>query len=328
MMRTLSITGQVVLAFLLFAPAGCDRRNAMAAPQPQAATQRQGKVYPLAEKRQAFKTKLTRHLKEDEPVPDPPDRLFRIISYDSPAGKLAAYFGPEPKDGKRHPAIIWMIGGFSNSIGDTPWRPAAAENDQSAGAFRKAGIVMMYPSLRGGNKNPGNKEGFLGEVDDVLAAADWLAKQHAVDPARIYLGGHSTGGTLALLVAESSDRFRAVFAFGPVANVASYGPEELPFDVTDREEIELRSPGRWLDSIHTPTYLFEGTKRPSNIRDLQAIAAASHNPALHAYPVTGASHFSILAPVTRLIAAKIVRDTGSSANIEFTEAELDKSVAR
>ena len=66
---------------------------------------------------------------------------------------------------------------------------------------------MMFPSLRGGNDNPGNKEGFLGEVDDVLAAADFLSKQEFVDPNRIYLGGHSTGGTLVLLVAACSNKF-------------------------------------------------------------------------------------------------------------------------
>lgn len=46
-----------------------------------------------------------------------------------------------------------------------------------------------------------------------------LAHQPYVDPNRIYLGGHSTGGTLALMTAEASDRFRAVFAFGPVSDV-------------------------------------------------------------------------------------------------------------
>jgi acetyl esterase/lipase len=108
---------------------------------------------------------------------------------------------------------------------------------------------MMFPSLRGGNDNPGTEEGFLGEVDDVLAAADFLGKQAFVDAKRIYLGGHSTGGTLVLLVAECSDRFRAVFSFGPADNVAGYGPEYLPFDSSNPREIELRSPGRWLASI-------------------------------------------------------------------------------
>jgi dienelactone hydrolase len=81
---------------------------------------------------------------------------------------------------------------------------------------------MMFPSLRGGNQNPGQKEGFLGEVDDVLAAADFLVREDYVDPARIYLGGHSTGGTPVMLVAESTPRFRAVLSFGPVNDVRGY----------------------------------------------------------------------------------------------------------
>lgn len=80
----------------------------------------------------------------------------------------------------------------------------------------------MSPSLRGGNTNPGVKEGFLGEVDDVLAAANYFEKQKYVDPKRIYLGGHSTGGTLVLLVSEGSPRFRAVFSFGPAGDVSGW----------------------------------------------------------------------------------------------------------
>ena len=53
-----------------------------------------------------------------------------------------------------------------------------------------------------------------------------------VDPDQIYLGGHSTGGTLALLVAESTDRFRAIFSFGPVANMRNYGTDILFFDLS------------------------------------------------------------------------------------------------
>src|SRR5262249_622571 len=158
-----------------------------------------------------FKTRLLRKEAEGEPVPEPPAQVFRTERYDSPAGKLAAYVSRPPRDGKKHPAIIWIFGGFATSIAEPPWEDPPPNNDQSASAFRKAGIVMMYPSFRGGNDNPGFKEGFFGEVDDVLAAADYLARQEFIDPERIYLGGHSTGGTLALLAAASTDRFRAVF---------------------------------------------------------------------------------------------------------------------
>ena len=141
----------------------------------------------------------------------------------------------------------------------------------------------MFPSLRGGNDNPGTKEGFLGEVNDVLAATDFLAKQPYVDPARIYLGGHSTGGTLALLVGECSDRSRAVFSF---------------------------------------VFVFEGTGQ-GNPDSLQVMARSSENPKVKFFPVQGASHFGILAPTNRLIAQKILRDEGAETNLAFTEAEVN-----
>ena len=57
------------------------------------------------------------------------------------------------------------------------------------------------------------------------------------------------GGTLVLLTATASDRFRAVFSFGPAEDVAGYGPEYLPFDRSNPRELQLRSPGRWLQSV-------------------------------------------------------------------------------
>jgi dienelactone hydrolase len=181
--------------------------------------------------------------------------------------------------------------------------------------------------LRGGNDNPGVKESFLGEVDDVLAAAEVLGRQPYVDPGRIYLGGHSTGGTLALLVAECSDRFRAVFPFGPVDDVSGYDPQFLPFDTTNRREIELRSPGKWLATITRPTFVFEGTSR-GNLASLQAMARSSTNPKVHFLAVRGADHFSILAPTTRLVADKILRDDGPACNLAFTEDEVSKLFGR
>jgi len=275
----------------------------------------------LTEARKGFKSKLNGGKKGD-PAPAPPPQLFRTVQYDSPVGKLAAYLSPDPKDGKKHPAIIWICGGDCNSIDEGCWQELP-KDDQSACAFRKAGIVMMFPSLRGGNDNPGAKEGFLGEVDDVLAAADFLAKQPFVDPQRIYLGGHSNGGTLVLLTAECSDRFRAVFSFGPTNDVSRYPPEFLPFDTSVPREIRLRSPGHWLRSIQSPVFVFAGTEEP-NLDALQAMARASTNPKIHFLPVRGATHFSILTPTTRLLAAKVMKDDGAECNLTVTEDEANK----
>ncbi len=262
-----------------------------------------------------------------EPFENAPPALFRTITYPAPPGNLAAYLSPDPGDGSKHPAIIWITGGDCNSIGDV-WSPAPRSNDQTAAAFRQAGIIMMFPSLRGGNNNPGVKEGFLGEVDDVLAAARYLEAQSYVDPERIYLGGHSTGGTLALLVAEFTGGFRAVFSFGPIDDVASYGTNSafLPFDTSNRQEIELRSPGYWLSSIQSPVWVFEGTE--GNIDCLQAMAKASTNPKAHFVEIRGASHFATLAPTNELIAGKILQDTGQVSNLTFSDEEVNKNFAR
>ena len=129
----------------------------------------------MLEARRGFKTTLVPQRRVKEPAEPAPKKIFHTITFPAPAGDMAAYLSPDPGDSKKHPAIIWITGGDCNSIGDV-WSPAPRENDQSASAYRKAGIVMMFPSLRGGNANPGTKEGFLGEVDDVLAAAEFLAK--------------------------------------------------------------------------------------------------------------------------------------------------------
>lgn len=282
----------------------------------------------FAEARHSFKTHIVRQVRDGDPAPKPPAGVLNLVRYKSPAGDLSAYITPDPRDGKKHPAIVWIFGGFSNGIGDTAWENAPADNDQSASAFRKAAIVTLYPSFRGGNDNPGVNETFFGEVDDALAAADYLARQPYVDPARIYLGGHSTGGTLALLTAEASHRFRAVFCFGPVATPASYGRDKLNFDLTQRRELLVRAPIVWLNSIKTPVFVFEGTKSPSNLSAVELMKKNCKNDLVHFCPVENASHFSILQPATKLMAEKILHDDGATSHIEFTDAELNGLIRR
>lgn len=281
----------------------------------------------LAAARRGVQTDLRRKEKSGQPIPDPPSGLAMKVRYDAPSGKQTAYVTTIPQDGQKHPAIVWISGGDCNSIDDGFFQESPPNNDQTASAFRKAGIVTMYPSLRGGNDNPGFKEAFYGEVDDVIAAADFLSKLDGVDPGRIYLGGHSTGGTLAFLVAASTNRFRAVFSFGPVEDIRGYGSEFTPFNTRNSKEFDLRTPLKWVDSIQSRTFVLEGMRRPGNASSLTTLSKASHNSNVSFLAVQNANHFNILAPATRLIADKILRDVGPATNIAINEGELNLNYA-
>jgi dipeptidyl aminopeptidase/acylaminoacyl peptidase len=58
-------------------------------------------------------------------------------------------------------------------------------------------VFVFMPALRGENGLPGDFSGFYDETADVLAAADVLRGQPGVDPARLFLAGHSHGSLLA-----------------------------------------------------------------------------------------------------------------------------------
>ena len=287
---------------------------------PLAPGQAVGATSTLAGARRGFTTRIMTTGEREPPAPAPPAGVFKLIRYDSSVGKLAAYITPEPGEGAKHPAIVWITGGDCNSIGEM-WAAMPRSNDQSAAAYRKTDIVTMFPSLRGGNDNPGRREGFYGEVDDVIAAADYLADLPYVDTNRIYLGGHSTGGTLAMLVAETCTRFRAVFAFGAVTDVREYGGQFVYHDPSNPREAELRSPGRWLDSVRSPLFVIEGSG--GNIAHLKTMQTSNRNPMIRFLAVRKKDHFSILAPGNELIASKILADTGTNMGITLTDADAD-----
>lgn len=289
----------VLMLFATASPTVADAQDFQLQPQAPGQT--------LRDARAGFQTRLRARTHDGTIPPQPPAGVLELVHYPAPVGRLAAYVTTRPSGGGRHPAIIWISGGDSNSIGDF-WTDRNPENDQTAAAFREAGVVTFYPSLRGGNDNPGYREGFLGEVDDVLAAADYLATLDYVDPERIYLGGHSTGGTLAMLVAETSDRFRAIFAFGPVDDVRVYGGQFVYGDMGNPREVRLRSPVYWLESVRSPLFVFEGTVQ-GNIDSLESLRHFSRNPRISFHPVPNRNHFSSLAPVTRLLARRIVDGT-------------------
>lgn len=275
-----------------------------------------------------FTTKIvdTSFIPDGEPD-IPPKGVFDLVYYPAKDGNMAAYVTGDPKDGQRHPAIIWIHGGYGG-IGDWFWEPQPVGNDQSGKAFRDEGIVMMIPSFRGENANPGNYEMFYGEVDDLENARRYLASLPYVDSRRIYLIGHSTGGTMVLLGNEYSTGFRAAFSLGGVPDLklrteAGGMSVAIPFDQKNPKEFELRSPRKFIGSLQSPTFYFEGERYYwPEFDEMQEIAKEKKIP-FYAYEIkNGGDHFNILYPTTKLIAKKIIADGDEKTNIRFTREDI------
>ncbi|MEO0653074.1 MAG: prolyl oligopeptidase family serine peptidase, partial [Planctomycetota bacterium] len=249
-------------------------------------------------------TRLRLEARVDERPAEPPAELFGLVEYPAPLGSNLAYLSAFEPAAELRPAIVWITGGFPVARGGSYiWRRGPLDNEQSASAFRDAGVVMLFPTVRGTAGNPGLQEQFYGEVDDVVAAGEYLRGLPGIDPERVYLGGHSSGGTLALLVAESTDLFRAVFSFGPVGSMEDYGGHDWHFDVEDAREAGLRSPIEHLQRLSTPTWVFEG--RGGNIEDLEALRAADRFELFATLALPRDDHFSLLTPINRLLAERV-----------------------
>ena len=127
-----------------------------------------------------------------------------------------------------------------------------------------------------------------------------------------------------LLAAALSDQFRAVFSFGPRADIGDHNRSQFTFNLSDRQERALRSPIHWLEDIGSPTFVIEGQN--GNASDIRDIENRSDNDNIHTFIVQGGDHFDILAPVTKLLAQKVLADTGPSVNIHLTGQEIQQAM--
>lgn len=204
------------------------------------------------EDKSSFETNLIKLIPAPQKYTDgvPPAGASEVL-YQSGDLSLKAWLSDKPADEDKHPAVVFAHGGFS-----------FAESEWEAGQeFIDHGYILMTPMLRGENGNPGYFEYFYGEVDDLVAAADYLANVSYVDKSRIFLCGHSIGGTLSILSSLMPTRYRAAASFGGMPTTEDlilHGGSPIPFDTKDKKEFELRSAIYYPDSIITPIFLYVG----------------------------------------------------------------------
>jgi len=207
-----------------------------------------------ADARKSFKTTLTKQGAAPQPWDkESPPPGVKEITFNSGNLKLKAWVDEPPAKQPLKPAVLFLHGGFA----------FGAEDWDQCKPFRDAGFVTMTPILRGENGQPGSYTMFYDEVDDVVAAAEALAKIPGVDPNRIFVAGHSVGGTLAMLGAMTSKRFKGCASFSGSPDQPHWirGQETLaPFDYTDEKEMAMRSPLAFPKSFKCPARLYWGNQ--------------------------------------------------------------------
>ncbi len=75
----------------------------------------------LLEVRANFKTQLVEKVQMEGKIDKPQTKLFSLVKYQTNLGEMPAYISKPKKKDVKYPAIIWLIGGFSNSISSVAW---------------------------------------------------------------------------------------------------------------------------------------------------------------------------------------------------------------
>jgi dipeptidyl aminopeptidase/acylaminoacyl peptidase len=199
---------------------------------------------------------------------------FSKVKYRSRAGDMevpAYLFAPTAKRGARgHAAMVWVHGGVHGDWGQTmlPFVKEAIER----------GYVIVTPDYRGSNGYGAahyNAIDYGGkELDDVMAAYDYLKTLPYVDPDRVGIMGWSHGGFITShLVMRDETPFKAAAAIVPVTNLVfrlgykgpnyqrSFATQQalrgLPHE--RQEEYIKRSPLYQVEKLKTPILVHVAT---------------------------------------------------------------------
>jgi acetyl esterase/lipase len=136
-----------------------------------------------------------------------------------------------PVGAKGFATYVWFYGGGLKNGAKDLRTEYCAEIRQS---LAEAGVAVVTPDYR---LSP--KVKYPAYVDDAAAAFAWTVKhiaEHGGDPRKVFIGGHSAGATLALLVGMDPNRLKPHgLTLGSVAGIAQVSAQVLTH-YTIREE--------------------------------------------------------------------------------------------
>jgi dipeptidyl aminopeptidase/acylaminoacyl peptidase len=284
----------ILVAVLLTGMVGCSSKAEPVDPSKPGRTT--APVEDLATARKGFVTRL----RVRGPAPQRYQKLrppagVKEVEYPSGDLKLKGWLSADTNDGKKRPAVVFLHGGWA--FGTDDW--------EDAEPFVRAGFVLFMPTLRGENGNPGLYESFLGEVDDAIAAGRFVASLPSVDSGSVFVAGHSVGGVLTCLASMLPSPYKAAAALDGYVDMTSWAAgspnAQVPYDRNAPEEVRVRNPISFVDSIRCPLRLYVG-------KDGQAVNAPLAAQARQAgkdceLVFVGGDHQAMVAPAVKQASA-------------------------
>src|SRR5208282_3391538 len=176
-----------------------------------------------------------------------------------------------PRNGE-HPAIVYVHGG--------PTAQTVNDFSRFVQYMANQGYLVIAPNYRG---STGYGEEFQqanlfdmggGDLQDVLAAAEWIKKTGYVDPKKLILMGGSYGGYLTMMgVTKAAALWAAGVPIVPFVNwfteIQNEDPVLQQSDLATMGDLEKnkalyedRSPINFVDQIKAPLYLLAGGNDP------------------------------------------------------------------
>lgn len=223
------------------------------------------------------------------------------------------------QSGQPFATYVWLYGGGLKNGG----KGLASEHcAEIAASFAREGIAVVVPDYR---LSP--KAQYPAYVDDAAAAFAWTVRhigEHGGDPRKVFIGGHSAGGYLALMVGFDASRLKPYgLGLKDVAGIAQVSGQVFTH-YTVREE---RGQGRYrvTSDEAAPAFHVQKTLPPvlSLYSDNDMIGRAEENQFLvamlkgaghvetYSLKVTGTDHGSIGHNL------RFAQDPGHQAVVQF-----------
>lgn len=299
----------LIVAAMALTLAGC-----RPAPSPQRSSEDSAAAYvPFAERKADHQTRL----RFDAPSTGRFEQGFvpsgaTAVRYPSGEhGMLAWLWLPDAAKDGPVPGLVYLHGAF-----------ALAPKDAAAvQPFVDAGLAVLTPALRGENGNPGRLELLYGEVDDAVAAVQWLAARPEVDSEHVYAIGHSIGGGVAAMLALHPEApLRLTGSVGGIYVPQTFvrwsrskgNADLVRFDPNDPDEGSLRTLGPNVRDLVHPHHAYIGEDDAWFHPNAQALSeqAQRWDRPVWVHRIPG-DHMSSLRPALAAFLERIEADLGS-----------------